>query len=221
MDLTLLKKMDVYPTDAEMAGLIPEASSGETTLIKADISLFHDAAPLQTSIVEELCELSEPPEISEYDMGFQEGQAKADIVYQDTIKVMQAALDKFQAELSSMAQHIEQSHLSALTKCLGAVFPRLMQGGTDLELQTLLQGACNSALNGQIQLNVHPDDQAYCEHLCADKDIIIEADESLTPLQMRLQWAGGGADIDCKSVAETCLSHLDAASHQPGRKLDE
>lgn len=215
MDLALLKKMRVYPTDAALAGLIPEAGSGESTLIKADISLFHAAPSLQVS------DEGAPPELSEYDMGFQEGQAKANIVYQDTITVMQTALDRLQAEMTSMARQIEQSHLSALANCLRVVFPSLMQGGTDLELQTLLKNACESALKGQIQLRVHPDDHTHCERLCAGQDIKITADKTLTPLQMRLQWIGGGADIDCQAVAALCLNHLDAASNQSREQSNE
>ena len=210
MDIALLKKMHVYPTDAAPVGLMPDAGSSESTLIKADISLFHDMPASEVSAQ------GETSEISDYDVGFQEGHAKADLVYQDTIKVMQMALDNLQNEMASMARQIERSHLSAVAICLRAVFPRLMRGGTDLELKSLLQDACGSSLKGQIQLRVHPDDKAHCEQLCTEQDIVITADKSLSPLKMSLQWIGGGADIDCQAVAAHCLDQIDAASHQPG-----
>lgn len=41
MDIALLKKMNVYAPDQEIAGLITDDEEPTSTLIKADISLFH------------------------------------------------------------------------------------------------------------------------------------------------------------------------------------
>ncbi|MDB2438736.1 hypothetical protein N9W89_08485 [Hellea sp.] len=208
MDTALIKKIDVYSAGAALDVILPKAESKESTLIKADISLFHEIPSVKLP-------LEEPSSgLSNYDVGFEKGQAKADAVYKDAIKVMQTALDNLQAEMGSIAQQIEASHLSALATCLRAVFPSLMQGGTDLELQTLLQKACGSTLKGQIQLRVHPDDQTHCEELCADQDIDITVDKTLAPLQMSLHWTGGGANIDCQAAATFCLSQLNAALNQ-------
>lgn len=213
MDRALLNKMDVYPADVTSENLIPQARGGESTLIKADISCFHEAPPVRAVA----SELEEAPIKSDYDQGFERGQEDAKAVYQETINVMQAALDGMQANLISISREIEASHLSSLASCLRAVFPALMRGGTDLELQSVLQNACSSALKGQIQLYVNPEDQSHCESFCKDRDILISVDEALQPLQMRLKWDGGGADIDCLSVATLCLERIGAA----GPKISE
>ena len=132
---------------------------------------------------------------------------------------MQAALDGLQNNLATISQEIEASHLSALASCLRAVFPALMRDGTDLELQSLLQHACSSALKGQIHLYVNPEDQSHCEEICKGRDILITEDEALQPLEMRLKWDGGGADIDCLSVATLCLERIGAVGHENSEDL--
>ncbi len=212
MDFTLIKKMDIYPTDAALAGLIPSRESGETTLIKADISLFHQSTPLPESSLE-----AGHPLLSDYEAGLAEGQSRAETLYQDTVSVMQRAVSALEAELASMARQIERSHLSAVSDCLRAVFPALMRGGTDLELQAILEKACGSTLKGRIQLSFHPDDQAYCEQLCEGaQDITLAPDPSLAPKQMCLKWIGGGGEIDCQGTAKACLTHLETALHDIG-----
>ncbi len=212
MDFALIKKMDIYPTNAALAGLIPSGESGETTLIKADISLFHQSPPL----LESSLEAGHPP-LSDYEAGLAEGQSRAKALHQDTVSVMQTAVSTLEAELASMARQIERSHLSAVSDCLRAVFPVLMQGGTDLELRTILKKTCEPTLKGHIQLSLHPDDQAYCEQLCEEvQDITFAPDSSLATKQMRLKWISGGGEIDCQGTAEACLAHLETALQNLG-----
>ena len=50
MDLALLKKMNIYQADAVLQDLIPQAASGESTLVKADISeILKDSGLYDTS----------------------------------------------------------------------------------------------------------------------------------------------------------------------------
>lgn len=217
MDIELFKKMDVYPSDVVTKTITTAVKSEESTLIKPDISRFHEPS----LAIEAESEEDDTPLISDYDQGFAQGQEQSNAVYQDTIKVMQAALDLLQAERSSIAREIEANHLSAIGACMRAIFPALMRGGTDLELQAVLKQACGSALKGQVHLLVHPDDESHCEKFSRDRDILISTDEALKPLQMRLQWSGGGADIDCLSVASRCLDSLSAVELENSRNLSE
>ena len=113
MDNALLKKMHCFSADVDLVGLIPEASRQHSTLIEADISCFHDAPPAIETATEE-----NSPELSDYELGFHQGQKKSAAIFQDTIKVMQEALDRLQSELTTIAQQIEAGHLSALAECL-------------------------------------------------------------------------------------------------------
>lgn len=217
MDIGLFKKMDVHPSDVASNTISTMAKREATTLIKPDISRFHE--PPRVIAIE--CEEDDTPLVSDYDQGFEQGQEQSNAVYQDTIKVMQAALDLLQAERDSIAREIEANHLSAIAACMRAVFPELMRRGTDLELQAVLKLACGSALKGQVHLLVHPDDESHCEKFSRDQDILISTDDALRPLQMRLQWTGGGADIDCLSVASRCLDSLSAVELENSRDLSE
>ncbi|MEP6342118.1 MAG: hypothetical protein ABJ275_02300 [Maricaulaceae bacterium] len=222
MDIELFKKMDVYPSDVTSETITKTAKSESSTLIKPDISRFHEPSlEIEVETVED-----STPLVPDYDEGFKQGQEQSNAnyqqeiaVHQDTIKVMQAALDLLQTERASVVREIEANYLSAIGACMRAVFPALMRGGTDLELQAVLKLACGSALKGQVHLMVHPDDESHCEKFSRDQDILVSTDDALKPLQMRLQWSGGGADIDCLSVASRCLESLSAVELENSRDL--
>ena len=216
MGMDLFKKLHVFPSDIIPTDLTAETTSGVSTLVKPDISCFHESAVALGG-----GNGDGQPIVSDYDQGFKQGQEQSNAAFQDTIKIMQTALDELQADFASITREIEAGYLSVIADCLRAIFPVLMRGGTDLELQSVLKHACNSALKGQIQLFVHPDDQSHCEALCREKDILVTVDDALKPLQMRLKWAGGGADIDCLSVASLCLERLNAAQLANSQNLLE
>ncbi len=208
MDQALRNKILVYETPETKGDRQPLAEGGQSTLIEAGVALFHamPEAPLGLEEIEDIV-------ISQYDLGFQEGEARANALHHSAIEVMQQALDKIHAESKILVKQIEQSHLSAVAKCLRVVFPTLMDRGIDLELQTVVKNACGWALNGQVELIVHPDALPHCERLRGEQDMQITTDETLEPKQIRLNWVGGGAEIDCQTVASLCLDCLDPESN--------
>ena len=205
MDPALRNKIVVYPTLETTREGISSGERGPSTLIEAGAALFH-ASPDTSSGPDQIEGLA----VSQYELGFQEGETAANALHQSTIDVMQQALDKIHTEYKDLVAQIEQSHLAAVLKCLRTVFPALMDQGIDIELQTIVKNACGSTLNGQIQLIVHTDALPHCERLSADQDIDIAPDETLAPKQIRLNWNGGGADIDCQSLASHCLACLNS-----------
>ena len=201
MDQALRNKIVVYPTPESTSESMSVEERGRSTLIEAGVALFH-AMPDSPSGPDQVEDLA----ISQYELGFQEGEARANALHESAIEIMQEALDKIHTEYRGLVTEIERSHVSAVAKCLRIVFPTLMDKGIDIELQTIVKNACGAALNGTVQLLVHPDALPHCERLSGDQDIHIITDETLAPKQMRLNWTGGGADIDCESFASRCLA---------------
>jgi|GEM_PF-6848818 len=227
MDQALLKKISVFAGETALA----EPGSGQgpepESVIKADFAVFHEtpdkiAAPQGDNSAEQT------PALSDYEAGLADGQAQAELLFKDTIAVMQNALDSIQSKLHNITREIELSHLSALSKCWDAISPALVQNGTAFEIQSIIQNACDARLQGYIQIEVHPDDRIPCEQLCQafDHEIRIESDPSLAQKQIRIQWRGGGAEVDCAEAAKQCQAQLQAAltnltSKNPGEKANE
>ncbi len=235
MDLALLKKMKVYAPDTQIAGLISEGETPESTLIKADFSMFHemptasmtarhgtitpstiapkDPAVDQTKVDQTPPQEVKPPVENDYDKGYKDGKAKADGVHLGTIKLLQSAVDTLQAELKNMASDIERSHLSHVVNSLRAAFPSLMSTGLHAELLSILTEVCSVAETGFVTLHVHPDDEGGCKDMCKAHglEVNIIIDEEMQPGHIKALWQNGGAEIDCKSVSDACLARAEAA----------
>ena len=226
MDVSLLKKMNIYPTEAASAGLIPPATTGESTLVKADISLFHDMplssvdskpvpTPQPQSIPDEVNPTASDDKSSgsDYAAGLADGKAQSDIVYEDTISILQKSVDALQSKLGGMAKDIEKSHMAAVAECLHALMPSLKQKATDLELQKVIQQACSPASEGTVQVRVHPDDHAHTQRLCQPhgSKISVTVDALLAPGDVGVEWVSGGAEINCEAAVDACLSLLGSA----------
>lgn len=230
MDIAILKKMSVYAAETKVAELLRQEEVSESTLIKADISLFHqlpdnsgrkdqvkdaqkdeEPSPTATDDEVEVPRTLSPRE--EYERGVADGKSQSDAVHQETIKLLQNAVNKMQEDLEKMARRIEASHLSAVATILESVFPELVQQQTEQELVDVLRTTCGTAVQGQVVLSVHPDDLARCETLCETHafKVMLVADESIPPLRPRISWQDGGAGIDCQSVAASYLDSMKTA----------
>ncbi len=225
MDVALLKKMNIYPTEAATAGLIPDASQGESTLVKADVSLFHEMplssardtsapsskpydipeAPPETSAA------TEAMQTADYDSGLADGKAQSDAIYEDTIVILQKSVDALQSKLSEMANEIEHSHMAAVVDCFRSMMPSLVQKATDLELQSVIRQACSAASEGTVQVRVHPDDHVHTQRLCQTNPskISVTADAAIARGSIGVEWVSGGAEINCQAAADACLALLD------------
>lgn len=200
MDAALLKKFNIHSAGEAEVQSVPEPEFSEANVIKTDAAVFHKTS----SRKKPKTEVEVPVDEADYHTGFAEGQAKAEVTYKKTIKVMQKTLSGLQGELSQITQQIEHSHLSAFQKCLDAVFPALMKAGAKEELRALIAQATQQGTKGKVHLIVHPRDKADCDELCeahADQ-FIISTDPTLKPLQVKAIWDNGGAEIDCDKAAK-------------------
>jgi len=227
MDGSLLKKMSTFQAHADPGEPDRHTDQERSTLIKANIAVFHGEPDSPVNLQDDHSEDLEPV-LSDYEAGLQDGRAQSEAVFQDTISVMQNVLDTLQAERHNIAREIEQSHLSSLLNCWNAIFPALTENGTAYEIHTIIKNACEATLKGSIRLDVNPDDKKACEQLCRAfvQEIAIQPDPSLAPEQVRVQWQGGGADIDSLSIAKQCQFKLETAlqnltTHNPGEESHE
>ncbi|MGJ8562355.1 MAG: hypothetical protein ACSHXY_02275 [Alphaproteobacteria bacterium] len=205
MDGSILKKVNVYPAGNGQLGQIQSPNYTEVNVISADIGVFHQTP--QTSRKDKPAEL---PEL-DYAAGLRDGKAKSDLVYQNTISVMQKALDAFKVEIKTIAAQIEFDHLSALNACLTSAVPSLMKHGTGAEIHKLIAQTSEATLNGDVHFRVHPDDHEDCQRLCEMKrtGIIVTADSSLSAKQIKVEWQNGGAEINSGEIFETFLQSFE------------
>lgn len=207
MDAALLRKINIYPTGAGRPGLERDTDFTHSKVVEPDPSMFHgadDAGAKDTPEAE--------PEL-DYDTGFKDGKAQSDLMYQNTISVMQQTLASLQSEMSKVRQHIEKQHLAMVQACLNATFPALMAAGSGQEILALITQITEQGVKGKIQFIVHPDAQDTCQRLCELQvsDFTITTDPTLTPQQVRVSWEQGGSEIDCESTAHSIEMQLDAA----------
>lgn len=234
MDLALLKKMQVYAPESDIIGLPDEADSQESTLIKADISIFHkipgrDEGPeLEEAVVIDAggtveagadtgeVEFTEPdvpevPKISDYDAGFEAGKANAQVMHQSTIDLLQKTVSSLQSDLDTIVKEVERAHLSFVSEAMQAAFPALIDAAVSAELVELFEQAYSQAGTGNVLMHVCPDEQKSIAALCAEKniDIKIVANADVRPGQMRATWGQGGGDINCQEIASNCLKYVE------------
>lgn len=200
MDAALLKKFNIHSAEDVAAPPVVEPKFTDANVIKTDAAVFHKTSSRRKTKTQ----VDVPDDGSDYHAGFAEGQAKAEVTYKKTIKVMQKTLSGLQEELSKVTQQIEYNHLSALQKCLDAVFPALMKAGAKEELRALIAQAAQQGTKGKVHLIVHPRDKVECDELCADHQdqFTISTDPTLKPLQVKAIWDNGGAEIDCEKAAK-------------------
>lgn len=233
MDVALLKKMKVYAPDSHIVGLPDDSDAEESTLIKADISIFHklpeqkaqpahqslepvesEAEPVQLEEAEPASPepaAPEPPRVSDYDAGFEAGKANAQAMHQSTIDLLQKTVSSLQSDIQSIVKDVERAHLSFVSKAMQAAFPALIDAAVSAELIKLFEQGYAQAGKGNVSLLVSPGDHEKIATLCTEKKIRITviADEEIEPGQMRAVWGQGGGDINCQEIANSCLKYVE------------
>lgn len=188
---------------------------------KTDFAVFHtDSRREPTEPTSETSEktITEADLKAQYDAGVKAGKAQSDQVYEDTIKIMQNALDTLQERMAHVGKQIEGKYLSMLSECLKAVFPAMMSKATGLEVKNILEDACKLTDEGNIHIIMHPDAIEPVRTLSArhSADFTLETNPSLSPHTVRVFWKYGGSDIDCKKVADSVLDCLESAMTDQG-----
>jgi len=208
MDNALRQRLETFPTKPQADGLIHPTQSEPSTLIKADISMFHDMPDISIA-----AHPSAAPQLSPYELGVQEGESRASLVYEDTLRIMETTLASLKAQVGAISQQIEQDHFAAVSCCLEALFPALAKTSAYAEVQSILQNLSSATLEGGIALTSHSHHMPDLERLCAAQETAIKliADDGLETGAIDVQWQGGGAVINCDAVHTACLSALEKA----------
>lgn len=210
MDNALVRKIDIYPTLAQEAGLITNLETGVSTLVKADVSLFH--APSTYRQVNEPS-IEAATERTDYEKGFQDGAQQSELVYKETVELMETALEALKSQICDISRKIEVSHLTVLSECLRAVLPSLADMAADFEVQNLIREACSQALHGKVQLMAHPDSLEKLSKSTAHvtDNLALEAHPSLSPGNVQIKWASGGGHVNAHAASENCLAVIETA----------
>lgn len=208
MDNALRQRMVTFPTKAQVEGLINPTHSEPSTLIKADIALFHESPDVSA-----ISHRSAAPPYSDYDLGVQDGEAKASLIYEDTIRLMEAALASLKGEVSALLQQIEKDHFAAVSTCLQAISPGLTKASAHMEILTIVRNLSSATLEGDIEMTSHSDNMSDLERLCASQTQAIKLVEnnSLALGTVEVKWLGGGAIIDTEAVQKACSDVLKKA----------
>lgn len=197
--LSLIARQAVFTQDGSVDSPL---NSSESTLVKADASVFH---PLPETPPSHEAEGLDP---AGYDAGFAAGQAQSERVFKETITMMEGVLAGLQSDLSDTVKAIEYSHARAIRASLSAVLPQLAQHAMISEIERVLIEAAQGALEGKIEARIHPDNSAlkhYIEERHA-QDITLALDTMQTASGVSFVWNGGGVDIDPVGVAQSCMA---------------
>lgn len=205
--LSLIARQAVFTQDASLDSSVGSpidspTDSSESTLVKADASIFH---PLPDTLMSQEPESLDP---AGYDAGFAAGQAQSERVFKETITMMEGVLAGLQSDLSDIVKAIEHSHARAIRASLSAVLPQLAQDAMISEIERVLIEASQSALDGKIEARIHPENMAlkqYIEEHHA-QDITLALDMTQTASGVSFVWNGGGVDIDPVGVAQSCMT---------------
>lgn len=209
MDNALMKKAVQYPAESRELGHIQSPNFTQNNVITADLTVFHDSPRMDFEEAEDV--LDEVPQPT-YDDGVRDGKAQSDLVYLNTIGVMQKALDELQEKIKEVASDIEIRHLSAVTACLKTAMPSLVASGTAGEVQKLISEVSKLSLSANLQFRAHPDGVDDCKRLCelSAANIDVTADPELEVGQVQLLWKNGGAEVNTSEVMQSFLQRLDS-----------
>lgn len=208
MDNALMKKVTQYPEVAGELGQIQSPNFTQSTVISADISVFHQTDSPGFQDAEELSEI-EPEQ--DYEAGLRDGKAQSDLVYLNTISVMQNALDELQAKIGVISNDIEAKYLSAISLCLKTAVPGLVKTGTATEVQNMIAETAKMSLSTDLEFRVHPDSVEDCERLCElnGKTIEVTSDANLAPSQVQLHWQNGGVNLNSDEIFQAFMQRLE------------
>lgn len=190
-----------------------------SAVVKPALSLFHRLPKMSPAIFRPGADekSNQNPNHSSYEQGKSEGEAKASLVYQDTIKLMETALETLQAQYASIRSDVESSHLQAVSQCLKAILPQLATRSAEIQIADVIQSLSAVVIQDRVELHVHPSQtesvKAMLEKQTAQPDkFAIIADPAIQPFALECKWNAGGISIDTATVANQCLDVLEQAN---------
>lgn len=202
----------------------PDSHSGMSKVILTDISRFHPAeqqnpAGLLDMPILDGRKVSNPAtcqSVDDYQTGFDAGQAQAETVYNQSIAVMQEALNRLQEAVNAAASQIETGHAAVVQACLEALLPKLADHSLRREMEQIINAGTQGLLCGEITARFHPDNQIACDFLrpIAERKegqklaLNLQMSGDMDPQSVSFEWSHGGADISPHDVVNACLEPL-------------
>ena len=155
---------------------------------------------------------------AEYAEGFAAGKAEAAQVYEETIRVMEMALESLKSSIGQMRQDIETGHGEVVKQCLKALLPELAQDILRREMHTVLVETTKSQADPHLTVKLHPENEiakSFLQSSFGETLTLIETNE-LGGSAVHFSWGNAVTEIDPIKTAKTCLSFLGVI---PGQEI--
>lgn len=151
---------------------------------------------------------------ADYMEGFEAGKAEAAQMYEQTIRVMENALDGLKSSMAQMKQDVESSHGEVLKHCLHALLPELAQDIFRQEMQSVITEATKSQVNPNLTVKLHPENDVAKSFLQKgfDGTLYFVEREEMESSAVHFSWGDSATEINPIKTAQTCLDLLGIAS---------
>jgi|GEM_PF-3926209 len=192
----------------------------ESSAVYPDMTLFHPGGEGLTP------GRSRASQQADYEAGFDAGKAEAAQMYEQTIRVMEAALEALKSSVGQLKQDVETSHGEVVKRCLHALLPDLAQQVLRQEIENVLNEAASSHAASELFVSVHPENDIEKSFLLKSfgKSISVVENADLDISAVHFSWGSSTSEIDPIKTAQTCLTLL-GVSQDPylaeGKNKDE
>ena len=185
-------------------------ASEESSAVFPDMALFHPGGEGLTS------GRSRASQQADYKAGFDAGKAEATQMYEQTIRVMEDALEALKSSIGQLKQDVESSHGEVVKQCLHALLPDLAQQILRQEIENVLTEAAKSHAASELLVSVHPDNDIGKSFLLKsfEKSISVVENADLDINAVHFSWGSSTSEIDPIKTAQTCLTLLGVSRDQ-------
>ena len=137
-------------------------------------------------------------------------------MYEQTIRVMETALEALKSSIGQLKQDVESSHGEVVKQCLHALLPDLAQQILRQEIENVLTEAAKSHAACELIVTVHPDNDIGKSFLlnAFGKSISVVESADLDLSAVHFSWGSSKSEIDPIKTAQTCLTLLGVCREQ-------
>lgn len=146
----------------------------------------------------------------DYTNGFEAGKAEAAEMYEQTIRIMEAALEGLKSSMKAMTRDMETSHGEVVKQCLQALLPELSQEILRHEIQCVISEAAALQADLRLSVNLHPDNEiakSFLQKSFGSELTLVESNE-MDESAVHFFRGDSVTKIDPVKTAQTCLGLL-------------
>ena len=146
----------------------------------------------------------------DYANGFEAGKAEASEMYEQTIRVMEAALEGLKSSMKDITRDMETSHGEVVKQCLQALLPELSQEILRHEIQCVISEAATSQADIRLSVNLNPDNEiakSFLQKSFGPELTLVESNE-MDESAVHFFRGDSVTKIDPVKTAQTCLGLL-------------